>query len=209
MDRIQKYEPSANDVHNVEIINQGSALSLPLVVHAQPSEIKTISKQSTQIISKPTKLLPWTVRFDLWGSSAQVVALPKDKGRSYQTTVHISLLGKIYTVQLQISCPDFSFDRILRARNVVPNDSAITVACILGDFDSAYKLFSSGAAHGSDVTLAGRPMLDVSMNSPIVQTCNTNDMGSMLLRAGLAGLFVCFSNMELILTWHMGSIICE
>ena len=52
-------------------------------------------------------------------------------------------------------------------------------------------------------------MLDVSMNSPIVQTCNTNDMGSMLLRAGLEGLFVCFSNMELILTWHMGSIVCE
>lgn len=209
LDRIQNSEISTDNILNMAVINQSSPQSLPSVVQAQLSKIKPMSKQSTQVISKPTKLLPWTVRFDRWGFSAHVLALPKDKGKSYQAALHISLLGKMYTVQLQIFCPDFSFDPMLHVRNIVPTDSAMTVACRTGDFDSARKLLSSGAAHGSDITLAGWPMLDVSVNSLRIKISNANDTGSMLLRAGLPGSSAYSSSMELIRTWHMGSMVCE
>lgn len=111
---------------------------------------------------KPTKLLPCILRFDRQGFSAQVAAIPKDRGQSYQVALHIPLCGKMYSVQLQMSCPGFSFDRILHVCNIVQNDSAMTVACSTGDFDSTRKLLASSAAHGNDITVAGWPMLDVS-----------------------------------------------
>ena len=209
LDRIQCGEIAAKDVLKMAVIDQSSQQSLPWDAQAQLSDIKLMSKQSTQVISKPTKLLPWTVRFDRRGFSAQEVALPNDKGKRYQAAVHISLLGKMYTVQLQMSCPDFSFDRMLHVRNIVPIDSAMTVACRTGDFDSAHKLLSSGAAHGSDITSAGWPMLDVSVKSLRIRMCSINDKNSMLLKAGLLSSSACCSNMELIRTWRMGCIICE
>lgn len=209
LDRIQSGEISTGNVLNMAVINQSHPHLLPSVVQAQLSDIKLMSKQSSRIISKPTKLLPWTVQFDRWGLSAQLVVLPKDKGKSYQAAVHISLFGKMYTFQLQMSCPNFSFDRMLHVRNIVPDDSAMTVACRTGDFDSARRLLACGAAHGSDITPAGWPMLEVSAKFLGFQTCNADDTGSMLLRVGLAGSSACSSNMELTPTWRMGSMTCE
>lgn len=159
LDRIQSSQISTNNILKMAVINQSS----PQPSSAQLSETKPMSKQSTQVLSEPTKLLPWTVRFDRGSISAQIVVSPRDRGKSYQAAVQISLFGKMYTIQLQISFPDFSFDRMLHVRNIVPTDSAMTIACRTGDFNSALKLLSSGAAHGSDITLAGRPMLDVSV----------------------------------------------
>lgn len=164
LDRMGKEEISTKNIINMAMINQCLPQSLPSVLHAQLPNTKPITKLSTQLITKPTKSLPWIVRFNRQGFSAQVVAVPKDKGNRYQAALHMSLLGKIYSVQLQMSCPDFSFDRMLHVRNIVPNNSAMTVACRTGDFDSARKLLSSGAAHGNDTTIAGWPMLDVSVN---------------------------------------------
>ena len=209
LDGLQSGEISTNNLLNMAAINQSSPQSFPSVVQARLSEIKPMPKQSTQVISKPTKLLPWTFRFDQRGFSARVVALPKNKGKSYQAAVHVSLFGKMYAVQLQLSCPHFSFDRMLHVRNIVPTDSAMAVACRTGDFDNARKLLSSGAAHGSDITLAGWPMLDVSAKSLRIKICNAYDTGSMLLRAGLPGSSACSLNMELIRTWRTGSIACE
>ena len=175
-DRVQSGQMSTSTILNMSVINQSSHDSLPSVVQAQSSEVEPMSKQSTHVISKPTKLLPWTVRFDRWGLSAQVVVLPKNNGKSYQAGVRISLLGKMYTFQLQIFCPDFSFDRMLHVRNIVPTNSAITVACRTGDFDSARRLLASGAAHGSDITLAGWPMLDVSL------ICSVSNYATLMIR---------------------------
>lgn len=164
LDRMGREGISAKTMINMAMINHRLPQSLPSVLQAQLPNVQPRTKLSTQLITKPTKSLPWIVRFDRQGFSAQVVAVPKDQGNRYQAAVHISLLGKIYSVQLQMSCPTFSFERMLHIRNIVPNDSAMTVACRTGDFDSAYKLLSSGVAHGNDTTLAGWPMLDVSMN---------------------------------------------
>ena len=207
--KVQSSEISTNNIVNMAVINENSLHSLRSDIQAQLSEIKPMLKQSSQITSKPTKLLPWTIRFDRWGLSAQVIVLPKDKGKSYQAAVHISLLGKMYTIQLQMSCPDFSFDRMLHVRNIIPTDSAMTVACRTGDFDSARRLLASGAAHGSDITPAGWPMLDVSANILCSKICNADSTDSMQLRVGPPGSFACFSNMELTPTWLMGSITCE
>ena len=183
LDRIQNDKTSTNDIVNMVVINQSSPQSLPPLVQAQFSEITPISQQSTQVISKPTKLLPWAVRFDRWGFLAYIVALPKKNGKSYQAGVHISMLGKMYAAQLRMSCPDFSLDRMLHVRNIVPTDSAMTVACRTGDFHGAHKLLSSGAAHGSDITLAGWPMLDVSVRSLPLERFTAEDTHSMPLRA--------------------------
>lgn len=156
---------STTNLVNMAVISQPSPESLPPVSQPRLFARKARTKRSTQIISKPTKLLPWIVRFDQQGFSAQVFAFPKGKGMSYQAAVRISLLGKLYSFKLQISCPSFSFDRMFHVRNIVPTDSAMTVACRAGDFNSAHKLLASGAAHGSDITSAGWPMLDVSADS--------------------------------------------
>jgi hypothetical protein len=163
MDKIERGEILGKNVINMAVISQPSPQSTPAVIQAQLSEIKPMAKQSTHVITKPTKLLPRTARFDRWGFSAQLVTLPKDGGTSYRAAVHISLLGKMYSVQLQMSYPGFSFDRMLHVRNIVPTDSEMAVACRTGDFDRARKLLASGSAHGSDITASGWPMLDVSV----------------------------------------------
>lgn len=156
---------STQNFVNMAVISQHSSEPSPPVTRPQLLGSKRGTNQSSQIISKPTKLLPWIVRLDQQGFSAQIFALPKDKGMSYQAAVRISLFGKLYSIILQMSCPSFSFSRMFQVRNMVPVDSAMTVACRAGDFDGAHKLLVSGAAHGSDITPAGWPMLDVSADS--------------------------------------------
>lgn len=163
MEKIERGEILSQNTINMAVLSQPSSHSAPAVVNAQLTEIQSLAKPMTQVITKPTKLVPRTARFDRWGFSAQLVRLPKDTGTSYRAAIHISLLGKMYSVQLQMSFPGFSFDRMLHVRNIVPNDSDMVVACKEGDFDSARKLLTSGLAHGSDITVLGWPLLDVSM----------------------------------------------
>ncbi|KAK3935549.1 hypothetical protein QBC46DRAFT_422103 [Diplogelasinospora grovesii] len=167
MDKIERGEILCKDVINMAVINQPSPQSTPTVVQAQLSEIKPTTNQSSRVLTKPTQLLPRTARFDRWGFSAQLVTLPKDKdkGTSYRAAVHISLLGKMYSVQLQMSSRGFSFDRMLHVRNIVPTDSEMVVACRTGDFDRARGLLARGLAHGSDITASGWPMLDYAIKS--------------------------------------------
>ena len=162
MDKMQNGAFSNENILNMIVSDQNRRQSLPSSIQAGVPGNEPTAKQSTQVISKPTELLPWTARFDRLGFSAEVIVLPKGKGKSYQAAVHISFLKKMCTIQVQMSRPDFSFNRMLHVRNITPNDSAMTVACRTGDFESVRKLLGSGAAHGSDVTSAGWPMLDVS-----------------------------------------------
>ena len=155
------HEISTNNIINMTVVNQGSPESLPPVIQDQLYKGRLTTKQSAQLTNKPANLLPWAIRFDRQGFSAQIAALPKDDGNSYQADLHITLFGKMYSINLQMACPSFSFNRKLHVRNVVPTDSAMIIACRTGDFNTARKLLASGAAHGSDVTLAGWPMLDV------------------------------------------------
>ena len=156
---------STQNFFNMAVFSQHSSEPSPPVAQPQSLESKIGANQSSQIISKPTKSLPWIARFDQQGFSAQIFALPKDKGMSYEAAVRIALFGKLYSIKLQMSCPSFSFSPMFQVRNMVPIDSAMTVACRAGDFDGAHKLLTSGAAHGSDITPAGWPMLDVSAES--------------------------------------------
>ena len=206
---IQSNGTWTKEVLTMSVMNQSSVQPFPSVIQTQLSKTFPISEQSPQIMPNPTKLLPWIVKCDLWGSSAQVIALPKGKGKSYQADVHISMLGKLYTIQLQLSCPDLSFDRMLHVCNIVPSNSAMTAACKSGDFNSARKLLASGAAQGSDVTSAGWPMLDVSVDSSRNELRITDDADSMLSRAGLLGWFAYSWSMELTQTCRMVSITCK
>lgn len=179
MDKIERGEILGN-VINMAVVNQASPHSTPAVVQ------------------KPmAKLLPRTARLDRQGFSAQLVALPKDEGTTYGAAVHISLFGRMYSVQLQMTCPGFSFDRMLHVRNIVPNDSDMAVACRTGDFDRAYKLLASGLAHGSDITASRWPMLDVSVHQSLRIVFSSTDVNSTPSRAGLPGWSACSSNMEL------------
>ena len=190
-------EISNRNIFNMTVVNQGSPPSLPSVAPAQLSKDRHSTKQPAQAADRPISLLPWTIRFDRQGFSVQIHALPNDKGCSYQAAVHITLLGRMYSIHLQMVYPSFSFNRMLHVRNIVPTDSAMTVACRTGDFNTARKLLTSGAAHGSDVTLAGWPMLDVGVYS-LCPKINANNLNSTLLRAGLLGSSACSLNMELI-----------
>lgn len=200
---------STQSIINMTISNHSSPPSLLPIVQAQLSDIKPSRKQSTQVLSKPTKLLPWTVQVDLPGFVAQVAALPKGKGKTYQAAIHLSLLGKMFLLELNISCPSFSFDRMLHVRNIVPADSPMTLACKTGDFDCARRLLASGAAQGSDITLAGWPMLDVGAFSLCMKCPMLMTWSSTLSRAGLPGSSACSSNTERIPTWLTGNITCE
>lgn len=164
LETIERNGISAKNVMNVAVINQSNPQSIFSVLQDQLSDIKPAKRQSTQVITKPTKLLPWTVRFDRWCLSVQVVALPRDESTSYRAAAHVSLFARMYSVQLDMSFSRFSFDRMLHVCNIVPVDSEMTVACKTGDFESAQRLLQSGSARGSDMAFGGRPMLDVSEN---------------------------------------------
>ena len=179
------------------IVNQSSPEPLPSVARSQLSEGRPMMKKTAQAANKPTNVLPWTVQFGRQGFSAEIAALPQDGGSSYRAVVNIALLGKMYSIHLQMAYPSFSFNRMLHVRNIVPADSAMTVACRTGDFNTARKLLTSGAAHGSDVTLAGWPMLDVGVQL-FVPNSNADNLSSTLSKAGRPGSLACSSNMELI-----------
>ncbi|KAL8880307.1 MAG: hypothetical protein Q9198_002257 [Flavoplaca austrocitrina] len=165
LDRIGKEGLSKDNIFNMAMIHQNMPQLLPSNPQTEVHRDKTKMKQSTQLITKPTKSLPWILRLDRQGFSAQVVALPREKGSRFQAAVHLSLFGKIYSIQLHFSYPDFSSDTMLHVRNIVPNDSAMIVACRTGDFDTARQLLTSGSAHGNDTTVAGWPMLDYAIES--------------------------------------------
>ena len=156
---------STKNIINMAVVSQGSPQSLPSVVQAQLSKGRPTPKQSAQGTDKPGDLLPWTIRLDREGFSAQVAALHKDDASSYQAAADVTLLGKMYSIQLQMAYPSLSINCMLHVRNIVPTDSAMTLACRTGDFNTARKLLTSGAARGSDLTLAGWPMLDVGVFS--------------------------------------------
>lgn len=154
------------------VINQADSKLAPTVLQARLSEIEqgylkeqySDSIPASRTITQPTKLLPRTTRFDWWGFSAQLVTLPGPRGTNYRAAVHVSLLGRRYSVQLRLSSPSFPLilDRTLHVSNIVPETSDMVIACKTGDFDRALSLLTSHAARGSDVTAAGLPLLDVS-----------------------------------------------
>ena len=209
LNRIENSGTLTKNVLNMAVVNESSPQSMPSAVQAQLLETNSMTKQSSQVLTKPTKLLPSVVRFDQWGFSAHIVVLPKKKSTSYRAAVHVSLLGKMYSVQLKMSYPSFTFDRMLHVRNIVPTDSAMAIACRAGNFNGARELLASGSAQGSDVTVGGWPMLDVSVNFLCIELWSVNDLASTLSRAGLLGSSACSSNMEPIQIWLTGSIICE
>ena len=179
LNKIERDGSTTSNMPSISIVNQSNPQPWPLLVEARSSEVRPPPKQSSQMISKPTKSLPWTVQFEGLGVSGQVVALPNDKGKRYQAAVHVSFFGKMYTIQIRLPWTDFTFDRILHVRNIVPIDCEMTNACRRGDFDTARKLLSGGAAHGSDVSVGGWPMLDVSDRCIRLKTGKANDDGSM------------------------------
>jgi hypothetical protein len=176
MAKLESGEILSSNTFNMTVINQTSSKSTPAVLQAQLSEIEPERKQSKQPITKPSKLLPASTEFQFGGFSARLVTLPKDEGTSYRGAVHISLFGRVYSVQLHISTPNLfsTLDYMLHVRNVIPTDSEMAIACRAGDFDSARKLLTSGSACGSDITASGWPVLDVSTEcAPHLMECVT------------------------------------
>ncbi|KAI1444822.1 ankyrin repeat-containing domain protein [Annulohypoxylon stygium] len=154
IDKIGKGERSSENVINMAMINQTNL----------ESTNGTITKRPAQVITTPTKTLPRKIRFEGRGLSIQLVAVTKDEGTRYRAAAHISLFGKRYSVQFQRT-PSFSFDWVLRVRNIIPTDSDMAIACRAGDFHRVRTLLANGLTHGNDVTPSGWPMLDYAINS--------------------------------------------
>jgi hypothetical protein len=168
LDKLEKGEISGNNTINMAVISRPTPELSTAVIEAQLVKIESSSRQSTGMITKPTKLLPRRVRFGRWGFSAYLVALPKDDRTNYTVGLHISLMGKMYSVQLRMASPTFSPDPVWQVRNIVPVDSEMAMACRIGDFNRARQLLTSGLAHGSDVTDSGWPMLEVGIPFKLV-----------------------------------------
>ncbi|GAB1318153.1 Transient receptor putative cation channel sub A member 1 [Madurella fahalii] len=166
MSKIESGEILNNNVINMAVISQTTAQSTPAVLQAQLSEVtEPESKQSANTLTRPSKVLPRKVQFERWGFSAQLVALPRDQGASYHAAVRVSLLGKIYSVQMHMSWLGLSFDGMLHVHNIFPANSEIVFACRGGDFNRIRELLEGGWARGSDVTDSGWPMLDFAIQS--------------------------------------------
>ncbi|KAI3319325.1 ankyrin repeat-containing domain protein [Xylariaceae sp. AK1471] len=168
MDKLERGDiVGQNNTINMSVITRPTPQLSTAVIEAQLRELHLEPKANTRskVITKPRKLLPRGARFDRWGFAGHLVALPQDKGTSYQAGVRISLLGKMYSVQLRMVNPGFSFAPILSVRNIVPTDSELALVCRTGNFDRARQLLTTGMAHGSDVTASGWPMLDYAIES--------------------------------------------
>ncbi|KAL2822821.1 ankyrin repeat-containing domain protein [Aspergillus cavernicola] len=166
MDRIEKGEIIGKKVIDMSVVNQPSPQSAPAVIQVQLSEVRRTPQPLAQVTNpKSTKQVPWAVRFNRWGFGAQIVTIPKGEGTSYRAGVQVSLRGRVYSVQLQMSLQDFSLYPAMHVRNTVPANSEMAIACKTGDFNRARELLVSGLAHGSDVTPSGWPMLDYAIES--------------------------------------------
>ncbi|KAH7304238.1 ankyrin repeat-containing domain protein [Stachybotrys elegans] len=120
---------------------------------------------TTQVITMPNKYHPWSAKLEGMGITARFISLPKQEGTEYRLAAHMSLLGKIYSIRLQASLQNLSFDRLFHVHNVIPTDSEMALACKAGDFNSVRQLLMSGMGHGSDVTASGLPVLDYAINN--------------------------------------------
>ncbi|KAJ5175412.1 ankyrin [Penicillium canariense] len=148
------------------IVNQPSPHSQHALIQVQLSEVQTMPRPSSQVIrNNPAKTGPRTASFERWGISTRIFTTSKEKGTSYQAGVHVSLFGKMYSVQVQMSLPEFSLYPTMNVRNTVSANSRMAIACKSGDFDRARQLLASGAARGNDVTPSGWPMLDYAIES--------------------------------------------
>ncbi|KAL8840007.1 MAG: hypothetical protein Q9170_001491 [Blastenia crenularia] len=78
-------------------INQFSPQPSPTVDKAQFSDLQSAKRCQTHWTNQSNNLLPWVLRFELGGFSAQIAALPKNNGKSYQAGIHVSMFGKMYT----------------------------------------------------------------------------------------------------------------
>lgn len=165
LDKLGRGEITAKSVINMAVVNQSSPQSLRSESDSQLAITKPTRKRSTQWMTRRAKLLPSILDFGRQGFSAQLVASAKDRNHSYQISVDVPLFGKMYSIELQMSYPAFTFDCMLHVRNIVPSDCAMAVACKTGDFDNARKILASGAAHGNDITEAGLPMLDLAIEN--------------------------------------------
>ncbi|KAI1421583.1 ankyrin repeat-containing domain protein [Xylaria sp. FL1777] len=168
MDKLERGDVVAqNNTIHMSVITRPTPQLSTAVIEAQLRELHLEPKPNNRqkLITKPTKLLPRGARFERWGFAGHLVALPQEKGTSYQAGVRISLLGKMYSVQLRMATPGFSFVPMMSVRNIVPTDSELALVCRTGNFDRARELLTTGMARGSDVTASGWPMLDYAIES--------------------------------------------
>ncbi|KAI1323574.1 ankyrin repeat-containing domain protein [Xylariaceae sp. FL0255] len=169
IEKLGESQGLGNNTINMAIISRHTPDMSTAIIEAQVSEIDSKDRQATKVVTRPNKLLPRSRRasFERWGFSVYLVALPKDKGKGtdYTTGVHISLMGRMYSVRLRVSSPSFRMSPTWNVRNIVPIESEMAVACRTVNFNSAYRLLTTGMARGSDVTPSGWPMLDYAIES--------------------------------------------
>ncbi|KAI8634383.1 ankyrin repeat-containing domain protein [Xylariaceae sp. FL1651] len=158
---------SQTNTINMSVITRPTAQLSTAIIEAQLRELHLESKPNIRQHGavKTKKVLPRGTQFDRWGFSGRLVAVPRENGTSYQAGMRISLLGKMYSVQLRMTNPGFSFVPTLSVRNIVPTDSELASVCRAGNFDRARQLLTNSMAHGNDVTAAGWPMLDYAIES--------------------------------------------
>lgn len=167
LSKIERGELPNTNAINIAVLNQASHKQAPSDVETKLAGLSITetevepTKETTQVITMPHKLVPWSAQFESLGFSARVVTLPKEEGTQYRAAVNVSLLGKLYSVRLQVSLQNPSFDRMFHVHNIIPTDSAMALACKAGDFNGARLLLTKGLGHGSDVTASGLPVLDV------------------------------------------------
>ncbi|KAL2871201.1 ankyrin repeat-containing domain protein [Aspergillus lucknowensis] len=168
MDRMERGEIiGSTNIVNMTVVNQPNSQSQSAAPAAVQDKFSAAQAMTHIAKAKSTKRVTRAARFNRWGFDTQLASISKDKngGSSYRVEVQVSLFGKMYSVQLQISLLDFSLYPTMHVRNTVPVDSEMAIACKTGDFNRARQLLLSGLAHGSDVTPSGWPMLDYAIES--------------------------------------------
>lgn len=162
MSKIESGELLRTNTINMAVVNQSNPKSEPTIIETKLAELSINEEETTKAITMPHKLVPWSTQVEGLGFSARLVTLPKEEGTKYRAAMHMSLLGRLYSVRLQVSLQNPSFDRMFHVHNIIPTDSEMALACKAGDFNRTRRLLMDGLGHGSDVTASGLPVLDVS-----------------------------------------------
>lgn len=102
------------------VIIQSDDMSAPTVFPGRTDEIEEWPSKgawakppdpskTAETMTLPSKYLTSAARFDRWGFSAHLMALPGPKNTTYRASVYVSLIGKMDSVQLRLSTLGFTF----------------------------------------------------------------------------------------------------
>lgn len=161
---LARIEAQQVDLQQAQIDTRKQYLSTSLEMSCDPGS--SSSQDNENVIRNPSARAfrgHWTNKA---GAQLTLSVTRENRGNVYQLHLQFKLpgLSKMFNICLSVGFASFVSSTHLNYSNVVPDDSAIAVACRIGDVDTARELFRQRRAHPTDVVMSRGHCCDSLLN---------------------------------------------